>query len=133
MAASFTSKRAKLIDFVATETDADATEAQDISGSTGNLGIMIIDVDNTLNTSDVCHAALYDSGSDVNVGTDDPDLLVRVQGGVARQFIGIINTAEPSTTTFSNLAIAAVVDAGAAGTTSPTGEVIVRVGIKGRG
>ena len=94
---------------------------------------MIIDVDNTLNTSDVCHAALYDSGGDVNVGTDDPDLLVRVQGGVARQFIGIINTAEPSTTTFSNLAIAAVVEAGAAGTTSPTGEVIVRVGIKGMG
>ena len=132
MAASFTAKRAKLIEYIATETDATTTEAQDISGATANLGIMIVEVDNTLNTTEVVHAALYNSGADIDVGTTVPDLLFRVQGGVARQFIGISDEGSPSTTTFANLAIAGVVDAGSIGgsPTSPTSDVIVRVGIK---
>ena len=135
MAASFTTKRAKLIDYVATETDATTTEAQDISGAVANLGIMIVEVDNTQNSSDAVHAALYNDGSDVNVGVDDPDLLFRVQGGVSRQFIGIINSGAPSSTTFGNLAIAGVIEAGAISVspTSPTSDVIVRVGIKDMG
>ena len=132
MATSFVARRAKLIDFVAENTDATSVEAQDMSGAVGDLGIMMVEVDNTNNTSTAVHAALYNSGSDINVGVTDPDLLFRVQGRAKRQFIGLLATSLPATTTFANLAVAAVTDAGAisGSPTSPTSDVTVRVGIK---
>ena len=133
MAANFFSKRAKLVDYIAENTDATADETQDITGAVGNLGILIVEVDNTNNASTAVHAKLYDDGSDINVGSDAPDLIFRVQGGVKRQFIGLTDGMGNGTPDFSHLAIAAVTEAGQAGTTSPTNDVTVRVGIKSTG
>ena len=132
MASKFFTRRAKFIDYIAESTDATTTEAQDMSGSIGSLAVLIIEVDNTNNSSTVVHAAIYDDGGDVNVGTDDPDILVRVQGGVKRQFICLTDEAG-GPLTLSNVAVAAAVEAGAIGSpaTSPTNDVIVRVGMSG--
>ena len=57
-------------------------------------------------------------------------MVFRVQGGVRRQFIGITELAVPTSPLMAALSFGTVTEAGEAGTTSPTSDVTVRIGIK---
>jgi len=92
-----------------------------IKGATGTL--YVIHVDNSANVAAASYIKLYDTAAVVVVGTTAPDFIIKVPGG----FVGPVLIAPQGIVFASGLQVAGLTTGGTAGTTSPTGDVIVRV------
>lgn len=100
------------------DTTADSTAETDVTGTSGV--IYTLDVDNTSNGSNPAYLKIYDNASPT-VGTTAPDLIFKVAANLRRMLV------IPEGMAFTNLSFACVVEAGTAGTTSPTSSVTVRM------
>lgn len=101
------------------DTDSDATSEDNVNS--GVAVIYLIEVDNTLNANAAVYTKLYNS-TGPTVGTTDPEIIVLAPKGKIQTF-GV-----PEGISFgTGLSFATVTTAGTAGTTSPTGNVGVKI------
>jgi hypothetical protein len=96
--------------------ETDATSTVNTIGS-GTLYLDQVSIDNTANVNDTVYLKLYDSGSSVTVGTNVPDFIFPCSAGESIHF-----SMEPGGKFSNGIKAAMVLEAGTAGTTSPTSD-----------
>jgi len=92
-----------------------------VKASAGTL--YVIHVDNSANAGAASYVKLFDSAGAVTLGTTVPDWVIKVPGA----FVGNVLIATSGLVFANGLQVATVTAGGTAGTTSPTGAVIVRI------
>jgi len=92
-----------------------------VKGASGTL--YVIHVDNSANAAAASYVKLFDSAAAITLGTTVPDWVIKVPGA----FVGNVLIATSGLVFASGLQVATVTVGGTAGTTSPTGAVIMRV------
>jgi len=134
MATTFIKKREDFatgkIAYEVVDTNCNTTSSNDLTGAIESLGCILYEVDNTGNASTAAHLKVYDSTDPADDGSANPEIVLRVQAGVKRQFIGMNLAGAPATPDITHLSLRCVTEAGVAGTTSPGSAVTARILIK---
>jgi len=130
MATSAATFRTNIASIEVVDTDCTTASSNDLTGSVGSLGPIMYEIDNTGNTTTFAHLKVYDSADPADGGSASPELILRVQAGVKRQFICMTENTTPAGDEIANLSLRCVTEGGIAGTTSPAADVTVRVLIR---